>query len=545
MKIRILPPHLRQQIAAGEIIERPASVVKELIENALDAGAQHISVDVEHAGRQLVCVSDDGAGMAPEDVSLAFERFATSKIYESRDIESVRTFGFRGEALPSIAAVSRVELLTRPYGAALGTCARVEGGILRRIGESGAPVGTRVEVRDLFFNTPARRKFLRSLRVELSHIIGVFTTFAVAFPELGWALHGDGRPLFELSASSDRDRVLALYGQDVVAQLEAFDGEGLSGRVWGSFRRDSVAGRRSYRFFVNRRPVRSASLYRAAHAALGGTGMLLLFVEIAPELVDINVHPAKREVRFRDEAGVYDLVLSALSRAITRDRARGIGVAEDEGRYTPSLGAEGGETFQTIGQVENTFIVAVAQGHLYVVDQHAAHERILYDHLLEAIARGAPPRRLLMAPQVLVLASRELQLLEDHRQPLEACGFTLDQFGPGAVAIRTIPEVVPASQAESVCRRLVQRLRDNGAARRDETLPQMLACLAAVTAGTTLSPTEQQRLLRDWGKSAQLHACAHNRPVYFRLSLDEVRRKIGRSLGGCGEWTSNGLRLES
>jgi DNA mismatch repair protein MutL len=532
MNIHILPPHLQQQIAAGEVIDRPASVVKELIENALDAGAQHISVDVEHAGRQLICVVDDGAGIAPEEVPLAFERFATSKIDGLRDLESVRTFGFRGEALPSIAAVSRVELLSRPHGAPLGTYARVEGGVLRHIDASGAPVGTRVEVRDLFFNTPARRKFLRSLRVELSHLIGVFTTFAIAFPEYAWSLRCDGRPLFELTACSFRDRVLALYGQDVMAELESFDGEGLSGRVWGSFRRDSVASRRSYRLFVNRRAVRSASLYRATHAALGGTGMLLLFVEIAPEVVDINVHPAKREVRFRDEEGVYDLVFSALTRAIARDRARLVGVAEDEAIYTPST-ADAGETFQAIGQIEHTFLLASAQGHLYMVDQHAAHERVLYDQLLDAIARGTPPRRPLMAPQVLVLASRELQLWEDHRQTLESCGFVSDQFGPGAVAIRAIPEVVPVGQAESLCRRLVQRLRDNVTERRSETLPQMLACLVAVKAGTALSLPEQQQLLRDWGKSPQLHACAHNRPVYFRLSLDEVRRKIGRTAGSC------------
>jgi DNA mismatch repair protein MutL len=532
MKIHILPPHLQQQIAAGEVIERPASVVKELIENALDAGAQHISVDVEHAGRQRICVTDDGAGIVPGDVPLAFQRFATSKIDTPRDIESVRTFGFRGEALPSIAAVSRVELLTRPHGAALGTCACIEGGVLRRIDEAGAPVGTQVEVRDLFFNTPARRKFLRSLRVELSHLIGVFTTFALAFPECAWSLRCDGRPLFDLAASSFRDRVLALYGQDVMAQLESFDGEGLSGRVWGSCRRDGAAGRRSYRLFVNRRPVRSASLYRAAYAALGGTGMLLLFLEIAPEVVDINVHPAKREVRFRDEEGVYDLVFSALSRVIARDRARGAGVAEDEAVYTSSTAGEG-EAFQAVGQIEHTFLLASAQGHLYLVDQHAAHERVLYDQLLEALARGTPPRRPLMAPQVLVLASRELQLVEDHRQTLEACGFVFDQFGPGAVAIRAIPEVVPASQAESVCRRLVQRLRDNVTERRSETLPQMLACLAAVKAGAALSLPEQQQLLRDWGQSTHLHACAHNRPVYYRLSLDEVRRKIGRTVGSC------------
>ena len=532
MNIHILPPHLQQQIAAGEIIERPASVVKELLENALDAGAQHISVDVEHAGRQLICVTDDGAGIAPEDVPLAFERFATSKIDVARDLESVRTFGFRGEALPSIAAVSRVEVLTRPHGAVFGTCAYVEGGVVRRIDASGASVGTRVEVRDLFFNTPARRKFLRSLRVELSHIVGVFTTFAIAFPEYAWSLRCDGRSLFELAAGSFRDRLLALYGQDVMAELEHFDGEGLSGRVWGSFRHDRSAGRRSYRLFVNRRPVRSASLYRAAQAALGGTGMLLLFVEIAPEVVDINVHPAKREVRFRDEEGVYDLAFSALTRVLARGSARGAGVAEDEASYTSS-GAGVGETFQAIGQIEHTFLLASAQGHLYVIDQHAAHERVLYDQLLEAIACGTPPRRSLMAPQVLVLASRELQLVEDHRQMLEACGFTYDQFGPGAVAIRTIPAVVPVSQAEAVCRRLVQRLRDTVTERRSETLPQMLACLAALKAGTPLSLPAQQQLLRDWEKSPQLHACAHNRPVYFRLSLDDVRRRIGRTAGSC------------
>jgi DNA mismatch repair protein MutL len=375
--------------------------------------------------------------------------------------------------------------------------------------------------------------------------MGVFTTFALAFPEHAWSLICDGKPLFELAGSSYRDRLLALYGQEVTAQLETLDGEGLSGRVWGSMHRESMASRRSYRFFVNRRPVRSTGLYRAAHTALGGTGMLLLFVEIAPALVDINVHPAKREVRFRDEEGVYDLVSSALTRAIARHGTRVAGVAEDEGLYGPSSAAEGDEAaFQAIGQVENTFIVASAQGHLYVVDQHAAHERLLYDQLLEAIARGIPPRRPLIAPQVVLLASRELELLEGHRQELEACGFAFDQFGPGAIAIRAVPETIPASQAGSVCRQLVQRLRDNTTERRHETLPQMIACLAAMKAGTTLSPTEQQRLLRDWGKSAQLHACAHNRPVYVRLNLDEVRRKIGRSVGGCGEWSSYGLSAD-
>lgn len=536
MKIRILPPHLRQQIAAGEVIERPASVVKELIENALDAGAQQITVEVEHAGRQLIRVSDDGAGIAPEDVPLAFERFATSKIHEAHDIASVRTFGFRGEALPSIAAVSRVQLLTRPHGMVLGTCARVEAGVQLDISEAGTRVGTTIEVRDLFFNTPVRRKFLRSLRVELSHVIGVFTTFALAFPEHAWVLSCDGKALFELAATSYRDRLLALYGQEVTAQLHMFESEGLSGRVWGSVNRDAMLGRRTYRLFVNRRPIRSATLYRAAHAALGGTGLLLLFLEIAPELIDVNVHPAKREVRFRDDEGIYDLVLSTLHRQLTDERRNVTGIAEREEPYDPSLSPEVAGTFQAIGQTDNTFLLATAHGHLYAIDQHAAHERVLYDGLLAAIERRTPPRRLLMAPQVLMLADRELEVLEQHQQEMEMCGLSFDQFGPGAVAVRALPDFVPARQAASFCRRLIQRLRDNSVERRAETLPQMLACLAALKAGTPLTMAEQQRLLRDWAQSNQAHACAHNRPVYWRIDLDEIRRRIGRTPSRCGDW---------
>jgi DNA mismatch repair protein MutL len=535
MKIRILPPQLCQQIAAGEVIERPASVVKELLENALDAGAHQIAVEVEHAGRQLIRVSDDGAGMVAEDAPLAFERFATSKIQEAGDIAAMRTFGFRGEALPSIAAVSRVQLVTRPRGMALGTCVRIEGGRRLGISEIGSRVGTTVEVRDLFFNTPVRRTFLRSLRVELSHILGVFTTYAVAFPEFAWTLSCDGKALFTLAAMPYHDRLQALYGQEATAHMAMFDREGLSGRIWGSVGRDPMLGRRSYRLFVNRRPVRSATLYRAVHAVLGGVGTLLLFLEMAPELIDVNVHPAKREVRFRDEEGVYDLVLSALSRDRRDDTRFAESVAEREAPYAPSTSAEAAPAFQAIGQVDQTFLLATAHGHLYMIDQHAAHERVLYDRLLSAIDSGVPPQRLLIAPQVLMLAGRELEILESHRPEMEACGWNFDQFGPGAVAVRGIPDFITAHQTESVCRRLIQRLRDNIVARRLETLPQMLACLAAIKAGTAIPVAEQERLLRDWTKSNQAHACAHNRPVYWRIGLDEIRRRVGRTSGGCGE----------
>jgi DNA mismatch repair protein MutL len=404
------------------------------------------------------------------------------------------------------------------------------------ISEAGTPVGTTVDVRDLFFNVPVRRKFLRSLRVELSHIIGVFTTFAVAFPEHAWALSCDGKTLFELPAASYRDRLLALYGQEATAHLQAFDSEGLSGRIWGNVSGDPTLGRRTYRLFVNRRPIRSAALYRAVHTVLGGRGTLLLFLEISPELIDVNVHPAKREVRFRDEEGIYDLVLSALNRHLTGERRYATGVAEGDAPYDPSTSIQATPAFQVIGQAENTFLLATAQGHLYAVDQHAAHERVLYDGLLTAIERGTPPRRLLIAPQVLMLAERELEVLEHYRQEIEACGLSFELFGPGAVAVRAIPDFLPVRQAESFCRRLIQRLRENVGERRAETLPQMVACLAAVKAGVQLPAGEQERLLRDWAKSSQAHACAHNRPVYWRIDLDEIRRRIGRTPGSCGAW---------
>lgn len=533
-KIQVLPPHLRHQIAAGEVIERPASVMKELVENALDAGAQQIRIEVEHAGRQLVRVTDDGAGMSSEDVPLAFTHFATSKIYDTRDLEAIRTFGFRGEALPSIAAVARVRCLTRPREAVLGTCVSIEGGVVVDIAEAGAPIGTQVEVRDLFYNTPVRRKFLRSLRAEFSHIIGVFASFALAFPEVAWTLICDGKPFFELTPAPYRERLMAVYGQEATARLEAFEGEGLSGRVWGNLSRDAEGNRRVYRLFVNRRPVRSASLYRAAQGALSGAGTVILFLEIAPNVVDVNVHPAKREVRFRDEEGVYDLVWSALSRALTRGLRPVGGVAELEEPYHPAGGADPPEAFRIVGQVENTFLLAYSKGYLYVIDQHAAHERALYERLQRAIARGEPPRRTLIAPQVLLLSAREMDLLEQHRSELEACGFLFDRFGPEAVAVRALPDVIQPREGESFCRQLIPRLREVVINRRAETVPQMLACLAAVTAGTSLLPEEQERLLRAWMTSNHPDACAHNRPVYSRLHLDEVRQKIGRTAGGCG-----------
>lgn len=517
MSIRILSPEVRQQIAAGEVVERPASVVKELMENALDAGADTIRVEIQEGGRRLVKVIDNGVGIPAAEVPLALERFATSKVSSPQDLAAVRTFGFRGEALPSIAAVSRLRLLSRGRDALLGAEARVAGGTLLSLREVGAPVGTTVEVWDVFFNTPARRHFLRSLRTEYGHIVGTFTRLALAFPEKTFSLVFDGREVYHLLPTSLQERISACFGREAASSLEEFDSTGILGRVFGFVLPAEDGRQRRYYFFVNRRPVRNRTLYRAVRDTLGGEGgLVFLFCEVSPAHVDVNIHPAKAEVRFRDDSGMYALVRSALLHRTRPSWLQVEQVAEAETAYATD--ETGG--FALIGQVDKSFLLAVADGHVYLIDQHAAEERVLYEQLQQGQGHSRP----LLAPQVVTLSPEEHAFVHAQQAALQACGFAVEAFGPHVVALRAAPASVVAAEAGSVFARLLLRVRSG----REEFF-QALACLAAVKAGHTLDRPAQERLLRAWVRTANPHACAHNRPVYFRLSLDEVRRKVGRS----------------
>ncbi|HEV8712962.1 MAG TPA: DNA mismatch repair endonuclease MutL [Candidatus Binatia bacterium] len=521
MSIRILPPIIQQRIAAGEVVERPASVGKELIENALDAAADTIRVEIQEGGRRLIKVTDDGPGMSAADVPLAFERFATSKIVSENDLYAVRTFGFRGEALPSIASVSRVRLLTRERNTLLGTEARIEAGKLVSLQEAGAAVGTTIEVWDLFYNTPARRQFLRSLRTEYGHILGVFTRFALAFPEKSFSLYFDGREVYTFPPTSLQERITACFGREAAAGLEEFASTGIAGRVWGFVLSTEEVWRRRYYFFVNRRPVRNRTLYRAARDTLQGEGgMVFLFLELHPSQIDINIHPAKTEVRFRDDIAIYDLVRGALQRRALPSWLQTGKVAEPEAAY--SSGESGG--FTLIGQIENTFLLTLAEGHLYLLDQHAAEERVLYEQLQQ----GKVQSRELIAPQVVSLSHEEQAFLEGHQPEVVACGFTVEPFGSQVVALRAIPAFVDPKESGLLFSRLLMRVRNQ-----KEDFRQALSCLAAVKAGQPLAREAQELLLAAWTQTANPHACAHNRPVYFRLSLDEVRRKVGRTGLSC------------
>ena len=521
MSIRILSPELQQKIAAGEVIERPASAVKELVENALDAGAMTIRVEVQEGGRRLIRVIDDGSGISAAEMRLACERFATSKIAREEDLRAVRTFGFRGEALPSIASVSRLRVLSRERNALLGTEVRLEGGTLLSFQEAGAAVGTTVEVWDLFYNTPARRQFLRSLRTEYGHILGVFTRFALAFPERRFSLFFDGRELYAFEPGLLAERISSCFGREAASSLEEFDSTGITGRVWGFVLPTEAVWRRRYYFFVNYRAVRNSTLYRAVREALPGEGgMVLLFLDVAPSSIDVNIHPAKSEVRFRDDLSVYDLVRGALQRRMRPAWLQAERVAEQEAVYDQPSDSR----FSLIGQIERTFLLTMAEGYLYILDQHAAEERVLYEQLQSGVIQ----QRDLIAPQVVTLSVDEREFLEAKHEEISQCGFTVEPFGPQVIALRAVPDFINPKDASILFSRWLVRIRQHG-----EDFHQALSCVAAIKAGQELGREDQARLLERWTKVTNPHACAHNRPVYFRLALDEVRRKIGRTGPSC------------
>ncbi|MBI3899234.1 MAG: DNA mismatch repair endonuclease MutL [Gammaproteobacteria bacterium] len=518
MSIRVLSPEVQQRIAAGEVVDRPASVLKELIENALDAGTQSVRVEIQEGGRRLIRVTDDGCGIPAAEVPLAFERFATSKIGSVDDLATVRSFGFRGEALASIASVTRVRLLTRTRDTLLGSEARLEGGRMVSLGEAGAPIGTRFEVWDLFYNTPARQKFLRSLKTEYGHLLRVFTSFALAFPEKQFVLNMDGREVYSFPSASPSERITAVFGQQLTSHLEEFDEVGNWGRVWG-FVAAEQGGQRRVHLYVNRRPVRDAMLARAVADGLQGlTGLVVLFLEVHAPEIDINVHPAKTEVRFRQPFEIFERVRHALRRRARVFGSSHLQAAEDAAGYNVPEG------FKLLGQVEDTFLLTLHDGHLYVIDQHAAEECVFYERLRQ----GKVGRRDLIAPQVVTLTEDERAFVEANAEALAACGFVIEPFGPLVLALRSIPEIVAPKESARVFAQLLARVRSGR-----EELHQALSCLAAMKAGWPLTPEQQERLIAGWRQTANPHACAHNRPVYYRLALDDVRRKIGRTGLSC------------
>ncbi|HEU5040001.1 MAG TPA: DNA mismatch repair endonuclease MutL [Gemmatimonadales bacterium] len=563
-RIAILPDAVADQIAAGEVVERPASVVKELVENALDAGATHVRVELEHGGKTLIQVSDDGSGMGREDAVLALDRHATSKVRSAADLVGVATFGFRGEALPAIASVSRFALTTHD-GDGAGTELGVTGGRLELVDDTVRQRGTTVTVRSLFFNTPARRKFLRSVGSETRAAHEAVATLALAHPEAGFELHVDGTCRLAVpAAQSPEERIAAVWGRELASTLVPVQYAAGAFQISGLIQRPGDArptGRRT-QLFVNGRPFRDAFLVRAAEAGYrsaihpGDRPSLLLRIEVSPGEVDVNVHPAKLEVRFRDRIGVERAVeeavrdgLSSLVSAVPigswAEGPRGGGaeallpamVAADlfsptepalEGEARP---AEAAGFTAALLQVFDTYIVYEAPEGIVIVDQHSAHERVLYETVMGQLTGSDAPAQRLLLPLTLELTDEELDAVETHGEAIRRVGFEAEPFGGRTVVLHAVPAPHPRFDAGRCFREMVADLargRFGGWANRLERFAATYACRAAVKAGERLEPREMRELLlRLFATDLPPHD-VHGRSTIVQLPREELERRFGR-----------------
>ncbi|HYR92062.1 MAG TPA: DNA mismatch repair endonuclease MutL [Terriglobia bacterium] len=607
MKIRVLPDDIANRIAAGEVVERPASVVKELMENSLDAGATRIAIDVEEGGRRLVRVTDDGEGMSPEDALACFGRHATSKLYEPDDLFSIKTLGFRGEALPSIASVSRLTLETQTDGT-IGTAIEVAGGKLVSQREQAFPRGTQIRVEDLFFNVPARRKFLRSESYELSQITTYCTHYALAFPEIHFLLKSASFEILAAPAAGGfRDRIFQVFGKDLLDQMVEYRKEyGRSGvkiHLFTSRPHIQKYNRNSMFFFINRRLVRDKIILHAISDAYrnilpsGTFPVVILFVTIPYEDVDVNVHPAKTEVRFKHQSFVHDAIRDSILSGLTRDKTivpmeSDAGVmspfsapapqpripdswSSDDpiarapfelqpGMRMPGLGDEvplalnfkAGESIETcgeqaeevpaypefervmsevrpLGQLRDSFIVATDLSGLIVIDQHVAHERVLFEAYLRQKLAGKLEIQRLLIPIVVQLPPRQLVILDSIIPELAQNGFEVEPFGPKTIAIKTAPAILKAAAVEKLLVELLDGLERETQVMNIDALKKKIAasvsCHAAIKINTPLDETKMRWLLGELMKTDVPTVCPHGRPIILRYDLREILKAFKRA----------------
>ena len=562
--VRRLPDGLVNKIAAGEVVERPASVVKELCENSLDAGSEVISVAIRGAGRQLISVVDDGHGMTTEDCRLALERHATSKLADEADLAAIATLGFRGEALPAIFAVSRLRLASRARGAPRGYLIEGEGGVVQEAGEAELPEGTAVEARDLFFNTPARAKFLKSPPTEQAAILRVVTQLALAHPGVHLRLTANGRLLLNAPrAATLRDRIGSLYGFGLAARLLEVAGESGTARVNGLVAPPSLSRthREDIHLVVNGRAVRDTLLTQALTEAYRPLlprdqfPLAVLVLEVSPSEVDVNVHPTKTWVRFRQPRALHDLVHEAVGRALRQLDVlpvRPIGAAWTSVPLPgPASGVvDGGEGQvplfrdreadyqasalfgQPIGQIEDTFIVAYTSEEVFFIDQHVAHERVLFERLRSDLDAGQLPGQELLFPQPLELAPARRRAVERALPDLGRLGFALEEFGNGTLLLRGVPSLLRGEEPQRLVDDLARELQDEGSRAGSPVLDRVLAfvaCRAAIKAHQPLAREEMTRLLADLAVTATPFYCPHGRPVVSRIPLREIKKDLRRT----------------
>jgi DNA mismatch repair protein MutL len=600
MPIQLLDDRVIAQIAAGEVIERPASVVKELIENALDAGATDISVQVANGGRQLIRVSDNGSGILATEVSLALHRHATSKLRTVDDLETIRTLGFRGEALASIASVSHLTVVTRHRDEESGTKIRVEGGEVGAHQAVGAPAGTVIGVENLFYNTPARLKFLKTDHTERRHITSVVMNYALAYPDVRFTLEHDGRESVRTHGTGQlEDALVTIFGVDEFKQMvpvapDEDERQAVRVRGFSSVPDFNRGDRTRILLFVNGRAIQDSKItyavIQAYHTFLmnGRYPVAVLMLDVEPSEVDVNVHPAKAEVRFSDPNRVFTAVQRAVRKAVvshaspltdmrsgslkrsggedeiatnsgyverseqvgmpldmqgTGQAARqrdlyGLGRQMTDETAIPEVGRAGPKKPRTlpmlrvVGQVSAAYIVAEGPAGMYLVDQHAAHERILYEQFMAAYAAQERPAQQVLQEQTVQLSPLDAKLVEEHLATLTAVGFELDPLGPGMFTVRRVPAMLADANPQAVVMSIISDLEAGatpGEQAAEDKIVLRICKQVAVKAGQVLSREEMEGIIRQLERCESPHTCPHGRPTILHMSADQLAREFGRA----------------
>ena len=560
-RIKVLDEFTINKIAAGEVVERPASVVKELIENALDSGATSITVEVEDGGKKSIMVRDDGCGMSREDAEMAFQRHATSKISRIEDLDTVSSYGFRGEALSSIAAVAKIRLRTREHGVSEGAEIVLDGGKVESISPIGCPPGTEVVVEGLFNNVPARRKSLKSKAVELAHCREVVQSYILSRPGLSFSFRSDGETeLVHVPAEGMKGSLAVTFGEKVASNMlfgEA-DGENVRAEAYLGRLEHSRASPADIKLFVKDRPIRNAKLVSAVVGAYGSklmkdrypVGVLRIFIEGSG--VDVNVHPSKREVRFEDETKVIDAVTRSVRNALEQPD---LSFKYDLTKFAESFRApqeipEGASVgavqavleldskekkeppiIVPLAQVMTTYILAESKGNLLLVDQHAASERVVYESIMRAVETGNEISQMLLTPLVVNLTATEQRVMEENKEALEKSGFKIEPFGRSAFALRSIPTVLGVAQGESALRNILSDLGQMASPRKlGLEVIWRVACHTAIRAGDPLSQGQMRQLLSDLMRTESPYTCEHGRPTMIVLSPVDLEKLFKRRL---------------
>ncbi|MGA2463111.1 MAG: DNA mismatch repair endonuclease MutL [Thermodesulfobacteriota bacterium] len=572
-KIQILPEEISQTIAAGEVVERPASVVKELMENAIDAGSSEITVELKTGGLQLIRVYDNGEGIDREDVPLALQRYATSKIKKAEDLFAIHTLGFRGEALPSIASVSKMTIKTRVSNSISGTKAVCEGGEIKGISEVGCPLGTEVEVQNIFYNIPVKRKFLKSIRSELRYCLNHFLRLSLSHPSISFKFIHDGRMLYEhLKTESPLVRIEAILGREIYDHLRACEFEDDEIKILGFTTLPSISKANSdgIYIYVNKRFVKDRMIYKAiieAYRHVLPTGkfpIAILFITIPPYVVDVNIHPTKAEVKFRDPERVFHAVVGTLGSIpegklfSTRRVESATGVLpdsfppmksypsylpltqRDEIKATPMVREEGGGEwrledkipFRILGQVQGTYIVCEGEKGVIFIDQHAAHERILFNQFKNQYETKSIVSEKFLIPVPMELSTEESFILDSHLEELQSMGFEIDPIGEKVYAIRSKPSFIGQKDPTTMVREILDELsflkREGKGAEAIDTILITLACHSAIRGNFTLRREEMEGLVATLYPFNLSTTCPHGRPIFFLFHLDELNKQFKR-----------------